>query len=170
MTVSSTARYVGQISNSEPSKLLNIAWRDSDIADLPPDAPAQLAVAIEEAAGVRDPLPFAALPPAFTAFRCPSISFRCPFAALRCPFAALPPALPPALSPAVGACKVAFGVEEQQVKLQEEFGKKIGEDLFTFMESFNHVRPPPKTHHLGTHTHNTLFGHQLRAAFSGRAP
>jgi hypothetical protein len=76
-------KYVGSISNAEPSKLLNIQWRESDTQDLPPEAPCQIGVTIE-------PLAEAAV------------------------------------------------VEEQQVELQEAFGKKIGMDLFTFMESFNH--------------------------------
>jgi len=77
-------RFVGSLSNAEPSKIFNVAWRDCDIADQPPEAPCQLAVAIEPAAAVQ------------------------------------------------------AGVGEHQVTLQEEFGKKIGEDLFNFMESFNH--------------------------------
>eukprot|EP01050_Picozoa_sp_SAG11_P018524 SAG11_NODE_2813_length_2945_cov_1.421644_2_plen_175_part_00 len=76
-------RYVGSISNTEPSKVLNIVWKDADTQDQPPEAPCQLGVTIEAAAAVA-------------------------------------------------------AVDERQISLQEEFGKKVGLDLFTFMESFNH--------------------------------
>jgi len=81
-----TWRFLGYISNAEPSKILNIVWPSSDTADQPPEAPMQLGVTIESLATVAS----------------------------------------------------EAGAVGEQVRLQEEFGKAIGMDLLTFMESFNH--------------------------------
>jgi|EP01043_Picozoa_sp_COSAG02_P041789 hypothetical protein len=76
-------RCLGHVSNSEPSKILNVDWPEADVRDQPPEAPCQIGVTIE-------------------------------------------------------AAHDAAQVVAAQVALQEEFGKKIGMDLMTFMESFNH--------------------------------
>ena len=76
-------RCLGHVSNSEPSKILNVDWPEADVRDQPPEAPCQIGVTIE-------------------------------------------------------AAHDAAQVVAAQVALQEEFRNKIGMDLMTFMESFNH--------------------------------
>ena len=40
-------RFLGSVSNAEPSKVLNVHWPEKDVADLPAEAPCQIGVTIE---------------------------------------------------------------------------------------------------------------------------
>ena len=117
-----TWRCLGAVSNAEPSKILNVQWPEADVQDQ------------------------ACPPPPLTAFS-PTARSLLAHALLQTPFALTgptasacrqPPEAPCQIGVTIEAAGAAVAVGEAQVALQEEFGKKIGMDLMTFMESFNH--------------------------------